>query len=102
MVPTSLTALILTVTFFPAAWGYFWKWPKRRVANVYFVMLGGDAALMLFTVGLAIIDVRIVWLSWVLLVIAIGWLVTSVRLFRGALEMVRARDREMAERMRSR
>jgi hypothetical protein len=98
MVPTTLILVILTFTFFPAAWGYFWNWPKRRIANVYFLVLGSVAALMLFTVVLAIVGVQIVWLSWVLLVTVILLLIAAIRLFRRSLAVVRARDREIAER----
>ncbi len=99
MVPTSLILVILTASFFPAAWGYFWNWPKRRMANAYFLVLGSVAALMLFTLVLAIVGVQIAWLSWVLLATAILLLIAAIRLLRTALAVVRARDRALAERM---
>ena len=99
MVPNSLILVILTVAYIPAAWGYFWNWPKRRVANVYFLVLGGVAAVMLVTVIMAIVGVQLVWLSWILLATAIILLIAAIRLFRTALAAVRARDRAVAERM---
>ncbi len=102
MVPTSVILVVLTVSYFPAAWGYFWNWPKRRLMNVYFLVLGSVAAVMLFTILLVVIGEQAVWLSWLLLAIAFGLLAAAIRLFRKALAGVRAHDRALAAKMATR
>ncbi len=102
MVPTSVILVVLTVSYFPAAWGYFWSWPKRRIMNVYFLVLGGVAAVMLFTILLVIVGIQAVWVSWLLLAIAFGLFAAAIRLFRKALASIRARDRALAASMATR
>jgi len=97
MVPTSLIALILLVAFGLGWISHFVAWPKRRFLNPYFLILAGAAALMLFTLVLAIVGVEIVWLSWVLLATAILWVAASISEFRTALAAARARDRAADE-----
>src|SRR5208283_4463166 len=67
MVPNTLILIILLVASGFSYMAYFLDIPKRPIMNRKFLMMGGGAALMIFTVVLAVIDVRIVWLSWVLL-----------------------------------
>ncbi len=98
MVPYSLILLVLLAASGFGYMNYFLYLPKRPIMNRKFLMMGGAAALMLFTVILAILDVRVVWLSWVLLAMAIFWLVAVIPQFRASLAANRAREREMNER----
>jgi hypothetical protein len=66
--------------------------------NPYFAVLGGSVGLMVFTLALAILDVRIVWLSWVLLASGILLIGRSIVMLRRSLAVVRERDREIAQR----
>jgi hypothetical protein len=98
MVPTSLILLIWLAAFVICWIAYLSAWPYRRIVNRYFPMLAGSAAFMFFMIALAIAGVHIVWLSWVLLVIAILWVAASMPLYRNSQRAARARDRETAER----
>ena len=98
MVPTSLILLIWLAAFVICWIAYLSAWPYRRIVNRYFPMLAGSAAFMFFMITLAIIGVHIVWLSWVLLVVAILWVAASMPLYRRSQRAARARDRETAER----
>jgi hypothetical protein len=99
MVPTSLIMVILVAAFFPASFGYFHRspWLQHRLVNVEFLVLGSVGTLMLLTIILAIAQVTVAWLSWVLLVTAIILLATSIPVFRAAVAHVRARERAVAE-----
>jgi hypothetical protein len=98
MVPTALIVLILVVAFFIGWYSYFAAIPKRLLLSRKFLMMFGPAAIMLFTLGLAVADVRIIWLSWVLLVIAIILVAAEVPDCRASMAAGRAREREIAER----
>jgi hypothetical protein len=67
--------------------------------NVYFLVLGSVAGLMIITIVQAVTSAHIVWLSWVVLVGGILLLIAAIRLFRIGLAKVRARDRAIADRM---
>jgi type IV secretory pathway TrbD component len=97
MVPTSLIITVLLVAFLIAWFAYFMQIPERLILSRKFLLMGGPAAVMLFTVILAIIDVQVVWLSWVLLGTAILWLAASIPQFRSSLAASRARERLMNE-----
>jgi hypothetical protein len=97
MIPTSLNVLVLFAAFMPSASAFFLRIPHRRLLNGNSVMMVAVAALMLFTLVLAVFDVRIVWLSWVLLAIAILSLVGSIPLWQRAAAAKRARERQIAE-----
>jgi len=97
MVPNSLILVVLLVACGVSYLSYFLFIPKRVIMSVKFLMMGGAVGLMIFTVVLAIIDVQIVWLSWVLLATAILWLAASIPQFRNSLAESRARERLMNE-----
>jgi hypothetical protein len=97
MVPNSLIMVLLVLAFFPATFSYLFGWPKRRLVNPYFAVLAGSAALMLFVVILAIFDLHIVWLSWVLLACAILSVARSIIMLRRGLAVVREHERASAE-----
>jgi hypothetical protein len=97
MVPTPLILAGLLIAFFPSTFAYLFGWPKRRIANPYFAVLGTIAALMLFTIILAIFDVQVVWLSWVLLAIAILMFERSITMLRRARASMRAHERRIVE-----
>jgi hypothetical protein len=67
---------------------------RRRIANMSLAVMGGTAAVMLFTIILAIAGVQIVLLSWVLLTAAIIFLVASILVFRASLDANRAQEHE--------
>jgi hypothetical protein len=98
MVPTSLIALVLLIAYFPAMIAYFIGWPKRRIMNPFFAVLAGVTALMVVAIILAIVDLRIVWLSWVLLAGAIALVPTSVIMYRRARAISQERQREIDKR----
>ena len=98
MVPTPLILIVLLIAFFPGTFSYVFAWPKRRLVNPYFPVVGGIGALMIFTVTLAIFDVQIIWLSWVLLASSTLMVVRSVVLLRKALAAARAHERRDAAR----
>ena len=98
MIPMSLTMTILFVGFFLSTFAFFFSMPHHPLDR-YTVAMVGTGAVMVITVVLAIIPVVLVWLSWVLLVVAIGSLVVAIRLLRAARIIVRAREREYAERI---
>ena len=98
MVPTTLILTVLLIAWAPSGFSYLFSWPKRRLVNPYFAVLGGTVGLMLFTLILAIFDVRIVWLSWVLLASGILLVGRSIVMLRRSLAVVRERDREIAQR----
>jgi hypothetical protein len=98
MIPTSPIVLILLFAFTVSASAFFLRVPHERFVNGISVMMFGVAAVMLFTLFLAIIDARIVWLSWVLLAVAILLLVGAIPLWRKAMAASRARVRQIAER----
>jgi hypothetical protein len=97
MVPTPLIMLVLTAAFFPGAVAYLVSWPARRLANQYFALLAGISGLMMFVLNLSIFGVHILWLSWVMLAIAIVLIPCSVKLLRKGHAAMRARDRAIAE-----
>jgi hypothetical protein len=97
MVPTSLIFPIFLVAFALSAFAYFLNLPKRPLHSVKFVMMGGGGALMVLVVALAIIPVEIVWLSWLLLGIAIVWLLVAIQVLRVTLAESRVRERRDAE-----
>ena len=85
MVPTTLIVLILLVI-------------EPVLALMLAVVLGSVyIVIYLVTLVLAVVDVRIVWLSWVLLAIAILSLVGSIPLWQRAAAAKRARERRIAE-----
>jgi hypothetical protein len=98
MVPSSLTLTILAVAFLLSSFAYIFGWPKRRLVNPYFAVLGSIGGLMLFILILDILDIRIVWFSWLLLLAAFGLLAGSVKVLRMSLEVQRAHNRAVAER----
>jgi hypothetical protein len=98
MVPTTLILTVLLIAWAPSGFSYLFSWPKRRLVNPYFAVLGGSVGLMVFTLALAILDVRIVWLSWVLLASGILLVGRSIVMLRRSLAVVRERDREIAQR----
>jgi hypothetical protein len=98
MVPTSLILALLVVAFFPATFAYFFAWPRRRIVNEYFAVLGGCGAFMMITLALRVVSVQLVWLSWVLLVTAVLLAIASIPLLRKALALLAARERATAER----
>jgi hypothetical protein len=97
MVPVSLTMTILFVGFFLSTFAFFFSMPHRPLMDRYGTTMVGTGAVMVLTVTLAIIPVTLVWLSWVMLAIAIASLVLSIQLLRAARVIVRARDRAYAE-----
>jgi hypothetical protein len=98
MVPTPLILTVLLIAWAPSGFSYLFSWPKRRLVNPYFAVLGGSVGLMVFTLALAILDVRIVWLSWVLLASGILLVGRSIVMLRRSLAVVRECDREIAQR----
>lgn len=99
MVPTSLILLLLVVAFvFSALYYFFDSWKlttnSSRLLSMQFLMMGGGAALIFLTIGVSIFTRGIVWLSWVLLACATGWVVASFRLLRKAWADMQVRDRE--------
>jgi hypothetical protein len=98
MVPTSLILIVLLIAFFPGTFSYLFAWPKRRLVNPYFPVVGGIGALMIFTIILAISDVQIIWVSWVLLATSTLMAVLSVVMLRKALAVARAHERREAAR----
>jgi len=98
MVPNPLILTILLIAFFPSAFAYLNCWPKRRLVNPFFAVLASDAALMLFVIILAIADVQIVWLSWVLLAGAIILVPSAVTMYRRASAIRRQNEQGIAER----
>jgi hypothetical protein len=98
MVPTPLILTVLLIAWAPSGFSYLFSWPKRRLVNPYFAVLGGSVGLMVFTLALAILDVRIVWLSWALLASGILLVGRSIVMLRRSLAVVRERDREIAQR----
>ena len=98
MVPTTLIVLILLAAFMPSASAFFLRIPHNRLLGGPTLLMVAVAALMLFTLVLAVVDVRIVWLSWVLLAIAILSLVGSIPLWQRAAAAKRARERQRDER----
>jgi hypothetical protein len=98
MIPNSLILLFCVIAFFPSTFAYFFAWPRRRLVNVYFPVMGGAGALMAITLALSILQVHVVWLSWVLLALAITCMVSSIILLRTALGILAARERGVAAR----
>jgi hypothetical protein len=98
MVPTPIIMLVLLIALPPTGFGYLFTWPKRRLVNPYFAVLGTGAGLMLFTLALAIFSVQIVWLSWVLLACGFLLIARSIVLLRRAKAIMREHDRELAQR----
>jgi|HubBroStandDraft_1064217.scaffolds.fasta_scaffold1474048_1 hypothetical protein len=98
MVPTPLILTVLLIAFFPSVIAYLVSWPKRRLVNPFFVVLACDVTLMLVAVIPAIFEVRIVWLSWVVLASAILLVPRSMTMYRRARTIERAREREITER----
>jgi|HubBroStandDraft_1064217.scaffolds.fasta_scaffold764698_2 hypothetical protein len=100
MVPNALIMLVLMVAFGIGWTGYFLSIgsSKRLLLSNRFLSMGAPAAIMLLTVILAVVDVRLVWLSWVLLAIAILLIVAAVPQYRKARAMSKAHAREITER----
>jgi uncharacterized membrane protein len=80
MIPTSLNVLVLFAAFMPSASAFFLRIPHRRLLNGNSVMMVAVAALMLFT-----------------LVLAVFSLVGSIPLWQRAAAAKRARERQIAE-----
>jgi ABC-type Fe3+-siderophore transport system permease subunit len=99
MIPTSLIMVLLVVGFFSSSFAFFFTMAHNPLVDRYTITMFGTGAVMVFAVVLAIIPVQLVWLSWVLLVIAVGSLVIAIRLLRTSLVIMRARERELAARM---
>jgi hypothetical protein len=93
MVPTSLILTILVVAFFPATFAYFFAWPERRIANIYFPIMAAPGLLMLLSIGLVVLRIEVVWLSWVLLATAIFCAITAICMLRPGLALLHARER---------
>jgi ABC-type transport system involved in cytochrome bd biosynthesis fused ATPase/permease subunit len=98
MVPSPLILTILLIAFFPAMIAYLTCWPRRRLVNPFFAVLAGVVALMLVVLILAIVDVRIAWLSWVFLAAAILLVPKSVTMYRRGRAISREYERGLAER----
>ncbi len=100
MVPNPLIMLVLLVAFGIGWTGYFLGIGStpRLLLSSRFLFLGAPAAIMLLTLILAVADVRLVWLSWVLLATAILLVVAAVPQYRKSQASRRARDREITER----
>jgi len=98
MIPGSLILLILSVAFVSGAAGFFLRIPHVRLLNWSSVLMGVVAALMFVTILLPLFDVEIVWLSWVLLVIAIMLVGVSIPMLRWAMLIKTARERANAQR----
>jgi hypothetical protein len=97
VVPTSLIELILVITFFLGSYSYFFVRPQRLVLSYKFLMMGGPAALMVFTLGLQVVDVQVAWLSWVLLVAAILWSAMGFHNLRASLAVANETARKETE-----
>ena len=93
-----LILTVLLIAWAPSGFSYLFSWPKRRLVNPYFAVLGGSVGLMVFTLALAIFGVRIAWLSWVLLASGILLVGRSIVMLRRALAVMRDRDRQLTER----
>jgi 4-amino-4-deoxy-L-arabinose transferase-like glycosyltransferase len=102
MVPTSLIIPILLVAFITSSWCYFFRNPEKRVMSVYFLMMGGSVGLILLTLGLEIFALNPAWLSWLLLLSSIVWVIASVRLLRQVVAEGRAKAREEERRLMGR
>jgi len=98
MVPTSPIVLILLFAFVPSASGFFLRVPNNRLLGAPTLLMVAVAAVMLFTLYLAIISMQIVWLSWALLGTAILLFAVSIPVWRRSRASKRARDRQVAER----
>ena len=98
MVPTPLIMLVLLIAFVPSTFSYLSGWPKRRIINPYFALIGSIGVLMFVAVGLAVFDVHIVWLSWVLLALALLMVERSMTMLRRGRALLRANEREHTER----
>ncbi len=98
MVPTSLIMLVLFTAFLPASFAYLFGARERRLVTPYFVVFGGNGALMVLTLVLQVLNVRSVWLSWVLLAAAIGLAAWTVVMFRRGVAAKEGRDHATAER----
>jgi hypothetical protein len=98
MVPTPLIMLVLLIAFGPSTFSYLFGWPKRRIINPYFAVMGSIVALMIVTLVLALIDVHIVWLSWVLLAVALLMVERSMTMLRRGRAVLQAHEREHTKR----
>jgi hypothetical protein len=98
MVPTPLIMLILLIAFVPSTFSYLFGWPKRRILNPYFAVMWSIGTLMVVAVALAVFDVHIVWLSWVLLALALLMVERSMTMLRRARAATREYDRKQTER----
>ena len=99
MIPTSLIMVLLVIGFFSSSFAFFFTMAHDPLFDRYTIAMLGTGAVMILAVVLAVIPVQLVWLSWVLLVTAIGSLVVAIRLLRTSLVIMRAREREHAARM---
>ena len=45
MVPTPLILTVLLIAWAPSGFSYLFSWPKRRLVNPYFAVLGGTVGL---------------------------------------------------------
>jgi hypothetical protein len=99
MIPTSLIMVLLVAGFFSSSFAFFFSMPHHPLVDHYTITMFGTGVVMVLAVVLAIIPVELVWLSWVLLVFAIGSLVVAIRFLRTSLVIMRARERENAQRL---
>jgi len=103
MVPTTPIVLILLAAELFAWFAYFFalnvpgEGIRTMAFAVKFVMLVAPAAIMMFTLILAVLNVRVVWLSWALLAVAIALLALAIPHYRRARNDSRARSRAVAE-----
>jgi len=98
MVPSDLIVPILLVAFCPSASAFFLRVPNNRLLGAPTLLMVGIAAVMLFTLFLAITSAEIVWVSWVLLATAILLLGLSIPAWRNARATRRAVENRIAER----
>ena len=98
MVPTSLIMLILIATFLPGSFAYLFGARERRLMTPYFLVFGGNGALMFVTLMLPVFDVHSVWPSWALLGAALILSAATAVMFRRGMAAKDERDREIAER----
>jgi hypothetical protein len=100
MVPNSVIMLVLMVAFGIGWGGYFLTVGsgRRLLLSSAFFFMGTPAAIMLLTLILALAEVRLVWLSWALLTIAVLSVVAAVPQFRKSRASARRREQEVAQR----
>jgi cation transport ATPase len=98
MVSSDLIVPILLVAFFPSASAFFLRVPNNRLLGAPTLLMIGIAAVMLFTLFLAIASVQIVWVSWALLAIALLLLGMAIPAWKSARATKKAAENRIAER----